>query len=472
MQEGETQNGDARATEKANRKQYGGIPAKAFFIPIVVVLAILNIVIIGLMFSMFSQSSRMAQITSDSSVYASDATSLIASTSLLSETSSTYVLMPVTKEGAPNVGPLGAYASELQQVDHRGASVLSRFQDYRVSEDVLADITEAAEAADALVALQGRALALVSAVYSLPDSPLLEGFELPELSAEDAALPADKKIELAQSIVLGNEWGTSKSTVSSKTNEAVGKIRAATGQQTASASATIGLLRALLLGFAIAIVVILAVSFFLLYRWLISPLGWFSKLIERGDPLEEKGGMREIRLLAGTYNGLLHRRNTLEAILREAAETDTLTGLPNRYSLQQDLLDAAGEGYSLAVFLFDVDNLKLTNDTLGHAAGDDLIRRAANCISGCFGESKGGKCYRFGGDEFAAVVPDLDENVIPALGKDFESAQKSNDVFISWGYAYTREIGETSLRALMADADQRMYQMKQKVHLYGHRRAG
>ena len=74
------------------------------------------------------------------------------------------------------------------------------------------------------------------------------------------------------------------------------------------------------------------------------------------------------------------RRAGLESILRTAAETDALTGLPNRYGFEQYLLESGQSGYAMAVFLFDINYLKTTNDTKGHAAGDDLIRSAAECI--------------------------------------------------------------------------------------------
>ncbi|MBR5705734.1 MAG: diguanylate cyclase, partial [Deltaproteobacteria bacterium] len=56
----------------------------------------------------------------------------------------------------------------------------------------------------------------------------------------------------------------------------------------------------------------------------------------------------------------------------------------------------------LAVFSIDVNGLKTVNDSLGHDAGDELIRGAADCISAAFGQT--GKCYRTGGDEFVVLA--------------------------------------------------------------------
>jgi diguanylate cyclase (GGDEF)-like protein len=308
-------------------------------------------------------------------------------------------------------------------------------------------------------------------VYPFPETPLLAGLELPELSPEEAALSDDEKIALARTLVLNEDWGTYKNSVSSNVTAAVESIRAASSEQAAQISQSIATLRTLLIVDSVLIIAVLIVSFFLFYRLLVAPLGRFSRLISDGQELDDSKGLRESRVLAGSYNDLSRRRDALETILREAAETDTLTGLPNRYSMQQHRLEAEGEGYSLTAFVFDVDNLKTTNDTFGHAAGDDLIRRAAYCISTCFAEEVDGRCYRLAGDEFAAIIKGLDEAKIAELAEKFEALQAQNNVSISWGYAHTKEVSDTTFRALMDEADQRMYQMKEIAHKNGNHSA-
>ena len=85
-----------KSNEKVKRSQYGGLPANALFIPIAVILAILQVVVVILMATMFTQSGKLSQVTQESNAYASEATSLLAGMSLLSETSNNYVLMPIT----------------------------------------------------------------------------------------------------------------------------------------------------------------------------------------------------------------------------------------------------------------------------------------------------------------------------------------------------------------------------------------
>jgi diguanylate cyclase (GGDEF)-like protein len=99
-------------------------------------------------------------------------------------------------------------------------------------------------------------------------------------------------------------------------------------------------------------------------------------------------------------------RATVDDLERQATH-DALTGLPNRVGLP-DRIEAAissarATGRVCAVFFIDVDHLKSVNDTLGHGAGDALIRTTADRLRARVGD----RVTRFGGDEFVVVLEDL-----------------------------------------------------------------
>lgn len=99
----------------------------------------------------------------------------------------------------------------------------------------------------------------------------------------------------------------------------------------------------------------------------------------------------------------------LEQENRFLSERDGLTGLMNRRSFEEALDTLrSGKSIPLLVCAFDVNGLKAVNDCRGHAAGDELLQGAAECIRRIFG--KYGVCYRVGGDEFIAVL----QNAFPA----------------------------------------------------------
>jgi diguanylate cyclase (GGDEF)-like protein len=92
------------------------------------------------------------------------------------------------------------------------------------------------------------------------------------------------------------------------------------------------------------------------------------------------------------------------------AYADELTGLPSRRALNE-LLGALGPRYAVA--MVDVDHFKKFNDTYGHQAGDQLLRKIATTLLSVSG---GGRAFRYGGEEFAVVFPGLDvERASPHL---------------------------------------------------------
>lgn len=164
------------------------------------------------------------------------------------------------------------------------------------------------------------------------------------------------------------------------------------------------------------------------------------------------------------YNEFVQQRNddNLER-QREMLETDALTGLRSRYAYMRTLsayqhMEALPQG--LAVFSIDVNGLKRVNDTQGHAAGDELLRSAAGCISEVLGE-----CFRIGGDEFAAILEQTGDREIARICEGLEAAQRrSAGVRFALGYASAAAHPELSVEELMEIADKMMYENKEEYY--------
>lgn len=127
----------------------------------------------------------------------------------------------------------------------------------------------------------------------------------------------------------------------------------------------------------------------------------------------------------------ISERKKWEKQLKQMAETDALTGLPNRMLFQdrlQNALDQATRLESLVgVMVLDLDRFKDINDTLGHPAGDDLLLQVADRILDC--ARKTDTVARLGGDEFAVIatnlkspldVEHLANRIVQALAKPFK----------------------------------------------------
>ena len=97
--------------DKNVTKQIGGIPANRIAVPVIILLIIFHLLVIFLFFSISRQSQKMSMIMQKTAEYTSDATDMLGGSSLLSETATNFVLMPVSESGDINYSPLMAYAA-------------------------------------------------------------------------------------------------------------------------------------------------------------------------------------------------------------------------------------------------------------------------------------------------------------------------------------------------------------------------
>ena len=169
-----------------------------------------------------------------------------------------------------------------------------------------------------------------------------------------------------------------------------------------------------------------------------------------------------------TYN-IQYELYEREAMLKKAAENDSLTDLKNRFSFSSyiQMLKDHPENRQFAILLLDLNGLKTTNDTIGHTAGDELIKGAAWCIWKAF--HKNGVCFRTGGDEFVVILNKRLTEIQPML-RTFESLCGSwkgeiiSSPSVSFGLAEALEEPEMNVDQLIELADQRMYVMKEKYY--------
>jgi diguanylate cyclase (GGDEF)-like protein len=136
-----------------------------------------------------------------------------------------------------------------------------------------------------------------------------------------------------------------------------------------------------------------------------------------GNPIFDDNG----RFLGfrGIGTDLTEQRRSEQEISR-LARFDSLTGLPNRammrQTLDEGLRNAKHRQKGCALFLIDLDRFKNVNDTLGHPAGDALLKQVAQRLTSVMGEH--GQIGRLGGDEFKAVLPGtVDIGLLESLAK-------------------------------------------------------
>jgi diguanylate cyclase (GGDEF)-like protein len=155
--------------------------------------------------------------------------------------------------------------------------------------------------------------------------------------------------------------------------------------------------------------------------------------------------------------------------LLKKLDLDSLTGLPGSNKYHELIAElTARPAKSIGFIVFDVNDLKHYNDTMGHHAGDLLLQRAAESFHAVTGG--GVRIFRTGGDEFVAVLPDCAEGGVDDVAAKWQEALDGLNTTgsgsgirctIAHGTAFGS--GEYALADVMKLADERMYADKRRM---------
>ncbi len=191
-----------------------------------------------------------------------------------------------------------------------------------------------------------------------------------------------------------------------------------------------------------------------------------------GDRAFDERDLDFLQAVAHVLAGAIERLRA-ERQMRHDALHDSLTGLPNRSllldRLHHALARATRDGGRVALLFVDLDNLKVINDSLGHHAGDELLKAIGPRLDGQLRASD--TVARFGGDEFAVVCEDIDDveqaveiarRVVAAFEDPFIVAGEERFGSVSVGVVVTNPVVPRSADELLSDADAAMYRAKER----------
>lgn len=152
-------------------------------------------------------------------------------------------------------------------------------------------------------------------------------------------------------------------------------------------------------------------------------------------------------------------RRESHAKLHKLSFEDTLTSVYNRNKFNHLLDELSGRvTENIGIAYFDMNGLKIVNDSFGHTAGDRLIRKTADAISAVFDK----EVYRIGGDEFAVISYPVDEDVFAGKVRDAVALLKQRSVSVSVGQVWLHKCENIEL--LLSVADEMMYKEKSKYY--------
>ncbi len=190
----------------------------------------------------------------------------------------------------------------------------------------------------------------------------------------------------------------------------------------------------------------------------------FEKLSTRQNILEI------ILILIIIANFVILEKQAIDGIkFRKMAFTDKHTKLPNKSRCEEILNDTTPLDKNTGFIMLDLNYLKRVNDTLGHAAGDAMILSFATTVR----KSVPPQHFvgRYGGDEFICVLKNVQANdiqdIIGNLNAEMERFNKFSkqiDISFSYGYDFSGNYIECTMRTLLAQADKNMYETKKKMH--------
>jgi diguanylate cyclase (GGDEF)-like protein len=169
----------------------------------------------------------------------------------------------------------------------------------------------------------------------------------------------------------------------------------------------------------------------------------------------------------------LRDRTAMQSRLEHMAQTDSLTGLNNRRTLDKVLLTEwqrmQRTGREMSVLFIDADHFKKYNDQHGHAVGDQALKRVAAALERHL-QRPSDSVARYGGEEFVAVLPDTGErgalNVAEAIRREIEACHAADGarripvVTVSIGCGTAGQAGDASLDAFMRRTDAALYAAK------------
>ena len=152
-------------------------------------------------------------------------------------------------------------------------------------------------------------------------------------------------------------------------------------------------------------------------------------------------------------------------ILEKKAYIDLQTGLPNKSKCEEMLHDYEYISEPVGFVMFDLNNLKRTNDTYGHAVGDQLITNFARLLRNAIPSKD--FVGRYGGDEFIAIITQTTKEEILLIMEEVHSTVKhfnenihKVEVSYAYGYAFSEDYSECTMKSLFNKADKHMYENK------------
>ena len=290
-----------------------------------------------------------------------------------------------------------------------------------------------------------------------------EELQTTELSAEDESLTASEKLSKAQQLVIGVDYEKAKENISDGVNAAITSLTELIDSRQNRAADIFTRVFVMIIACVTFFAVMMLLICMLMRSWIVRPLMTYNTDIQNDAKLSV-GGANELQTLARTYNRLYDENEERQKLIQHQAEHDPLTDLLNRGSFDRILDLYTKENSNFALILIDVDVFKSVNDTYGHAAGDEILKKVAHLLLLTFRTID--YVCRIGGDEFAIIMVEMTSDLkytitekITEINRQLAGGKEGEPaVSLSVGVAFTDR--KNPGKSQFTDADTALYYTK------------
>ncbi|MBQ9990019.1 MAG: diguanylate cyclase [Lachnospiraceae bacterium] len=176
-------------------------------------------------------------------------------------------------------------------------------------------------------------------------------------------------------------------------------------------------------------------------------------------PAEKLVNISKLLTIVGYFITSALKRVILLKKLEAMSYYDSLTGFKNRYALDEYIC-SIDKGECLGVVYTDITGLKKVNDSMGHKAGDRLIKRACKCMNEYFGKYER---FRIGGDEFCIICRNIEEDELEKQIEAMRSGMSRQQALMAVGYIWVEHY-EKNFESLLSLSDSLMYRDKRDYY--------
>ena len=357
-----------------------------------------------------------------------------------------------------DIGYLNAYFEESNISKHRDVAIqkLDALPHVNAEENLKKAMDESLK----LMEREYYAMRLTSVAYKIPEEVLPDEIRSVTLTEDDLALSSDEMKQKARILLFDRTYQNTKRQIKRNVNAFIDGIMRISMSENKDISGK--LKRNLFLQFIFILLVLFIIILIavLVNSFIIIPMIRLSKNIKKNLAINMPSYLLEMQALNESYNNLRNHNNELMDKLTLMAHKDALTGIGSRFAYNKYVDNIVNKEIPVLLFVFDVNNLRSTNNNEGHIQGDKLLMDSARSIKNVFGKYDYENCFRVGGDEFVAFIENEPESRAHYYLTKFAEETKINNVELSVGYAYTDNITGESIKNMFNKADADMYKAK------------